>query len=144
MITSKHFNNHNQTISILYMPEIKHHKTLLPKLPHTTKTFNNAITSDSDRCVLSDLTNKTKINLQINGVNNETSYLQDEKSSAATNTDMQKNTFNAHWSFLHDSETSKINHHLSGMKHNDLKALYDTVNLNSPNEIDALLITILF
>ena len=128
MITSKHAHNIAQTISILYMPKIKHYQTLFPKPSKASKTLNGATVPKSNRNVSSDLEKKTNNDVQINDMNNEASYLQAEKFPMTTHIDMQKNTFTTHWSFLNDSEITKIINHLLGMKIDDLKALYDTIN----------------
>ena len=128
MITSKHVHNITQTISILYMPEIKQYRALFPILPQASNTLN-IVTSESDGNLSSNLKEKTNNNVQINSMNNKTSYSTVDKFSMTTNTDMQKNTFTAHWSFLNDSEMAKIIDHLLVMKLDDLKALYDTLNL---------------
>ena len=77
----------------------------------------------------SNLKENTNNNVQINSMNNKTSYLTGDKFSMATNTDMQKNTVTSHWSFLNDSESTKIIEHLLGTKLVILKALYDIPNL---------------
>ena len=47
----------------------------------------------------------------------------------ATNTNIRKSNFTAHWSFMNDSDIFKITRYLLGMKLDDLEALYNTINL---------------
>ena len=79
---------------------------------------------------LSSISNtKMQNNLQLRDITPEAHQSPDQKSSRIDYTSIQQNTSAAHWSFLNDCEINKIITHLSGMKLNDLKALYDTVSL---------------
>jgi hypothetical protein len=80
----------------------------------------------------------------MNGMNNLITPLQAEKFSVATNTDVQKKAFSAHWSFLNDSEITKIINLLFGMKLDDLKHPMVQLILNWSNKMGILLIIILF
>ena len=72
---------------------------------------------------------KMQNNLQLSDSTTEADQSPDQKSSRIDYTSIQQNTSAVHWSFLNDCEISKIITHLSAMKLNDLKALYDTVSL---------------
>ena len=67
--------------------------------------------------------------MQLGYITPEAHQSSDQKSSRIDYTSIQQNTSAAHWSLLNDCEINKIITHLSGMKLDDLKALYDTVSL---------------
>ena len=67
--------------------------------------------------------------LQLSDITLESHQSSDQISSRIDYTSIQQNTSAVHWSFLNDCEINRVITHLSGIKLNDLKVLYDTVSL---------------
>ena len=129
IMTWKHTNDNAPTVWILFLHELQHYQALLCQSPLDIQTFNDSTTSVS-KYNLSLISNtKLQNNLQLSDITLESHQSSDQISSRIDYTSIQQNTSAAHWSFLNDCEINKIMAHLSGMKLNDLKALYDTVSL---------------